>query len=603
MPINKESGYGRISTSLPMLGGGKVFVVGKSTLAGRQAMQEVYRVDTDGVTRFVNDLDSAMTYCVANRGDTVFIMPGHTESVVSASQISLDIAGVTIIGLGTGSARPTFTFLTSTAASILISAASVSLSNIIGKTSTTNGILNPIDITGSGVSVDIEWQDVDTTHEAVTAVRAVSVSNLNLKLKYVGQAGGSGVVRAVSLNGVTGARIAMDAFGVVSTAWVNFVTTLSTNVEVTGIFYTQGITDLSRDVVDTITGSKWGVQGFDASAGYAFVGGSASAVSGGSLSSITALLAVPSADAVTNANERDVIGNKTDAAVSAVTTTKSVMAYLKGLVNSNIRASGTLTTSSTTVPADTARAEVDNYWKGCVLVPLTGSAAFQPRRIASFANTGGVFTLDSDLPFTTAPGAVAYVILSDLGSTVPATDSTANTMERHVIGSKADTAVKAASATASMIAYLKGIISGTRKCNLVTLANTDMTGTVTRFTITNGPVKVYTLGQLITTVLPAGANTLKYSFTPTGGVATDLCGATDTASAAAQTLFIVDGTKATGLVKNTDNGIIAAGQAEHMPIILSSGIIQTIYSAGAPASGAAVTFIEWEPCNTAALVA
>lgn len=50
------------------------------------------------------------------------------------------------------------------------------------------------------------------------------------------------------------------------------------------------------------------------------------------LANLGANLNVPAADATTNANERDVIGNKTDAAVTAVGTTKSLMAYLKGLI-------------------------------------------------------------------------------------------------------------------------------------------------------------------------------------------------------------------------------------------------------------------------------
>jgi len=42
---------------------------------------------------------------------------------------------------------------------------------------------------------------------------------------------------------------------------------------------------------------------------------------------------VPTADVGTNAQVRDVVGNKTDAAVTTVGTTKSLMAYLKGLVS------------------------------------------------------------------------------------------------------------------------------------------------------------------------------------------------------------------------------------------------------------------------------
>ena len=46
---------------------------------------------------------------------------------------------------------------------------------------------------------------------------------------------------------------------------------------------------------------------------------------------------VPAADSAANVLERDVVGNKTDAAVEATTTTKSIMAYIKGLLDRTSR--------------------------------------------------------------------------------------------------------------------------------------------------------------------------------------------------------------------------------------------------------------------------
>jgi hypothetical protein len=137
--------------------------------------------------------------------------------------------------------------------------------------------------------------------------------------------------------------------------------------------------------------------------------------------------------------------------------------------------------------------------------------------------------------------------------------------------------------------------------NTKVLAAADLTSTTTRWTVT-GPIKVNEMGLLVTTAIPAGANTLKFSFTPTGGTATDLCGTTDTASAGAQQLFTVNGTKATALVKTTDVGIRAAGQNPTMGIILGSGVIQTIFSAGPPATGAGELFIQWEPLGKSSKV-
>lgn len=75
-------------------------------------------------------IDSAVSACTANNNDLVIVLPGHAETIVAASAIDLDIAGVTVIGLGQGSNRPTVTFGTATTASIDFSAANCTLKNI-----------------------------------------------------------------------------------------------------------------------------------------------------------------------------------------------------------------------------------------------------------------------------------------------------------------------------------------------------------------------------------------------------------------------------------------------------------------------------------------
>ena len=49
---------------------------------------------------------------VALVGDTILIAAGHTETVSSAAYIAWSQSGITVIGLGVGSARPTFTWST-----------------------------------------------------------------------------------------------------------------------------------------------------------------------------------------------------------------------------------------------------------------------------------------------------------------------------------------------------------------------------------------------------------------------------------------------------------------------------------------------------------
>lgn len=87
----------------------------------------------DGTPIVFTTLAAALASCVANRGDMILIAPGHTETVVAADGIPFPAssAGVTIIGLGQGSLRPTITFTTSTAAQVVYDQANVTTKNVV----------------------------------------------------------------------------------------------------------------------------------------------------------------------------------------------------------------------------------------------------------------------------------------------------------------------------------------------------------------------------------------------------------------------------------------------------------------------------------------
>lgn len=109
----------------------KVFFVAGSGVSGYEHMQNEFPVDKDGATRVFTTLDAAVSACVANRGDFIYVMPGHTETISNATTLVLDVAGVTIVGLGNGLKRPTFTFDTATTATVAVSAANVTVKNLV----------------------------------------------------------------------------------------------------------------------------------------------------------------------------------------------------------------------------------------------------------------------------------------------------------------------------------------------------------------------------------------------------------------------------------------------------------------------------------------
>jgi hypothetical protein len=74
-------------------------------------------------------IDFAIGKCTADKGDIILVMPGHAETISTAAGIAADVAGISIIGLGNGSNRPTLSF-GATDATFAISAANVLVRNI-----------------------------------------------------------------------------------------------------------------------------------------------------------------------------------------------------------------------------------------------------------------------------------------------------------------------------------------------------------------------------------------------------------------------------------------------------------------------------------------
>lgn len=126
---------------------GKVFYVDSTHAAKSDSVGSGVSPDNPFAT-----LDYAIGQCTANKGDVILLAPAHAENVATAGAITADVAGISIIGLGQGSNRPTFTF-TGTAGTIAISAANVTLSNI-RVTSGIDEVVKMLHITAAYVTID-----------------------------------------------------------------------------------------------------------------------------------------------------------------------------------------------------------------------------------------------------------------------------------------------------------------------------------------------------------------------------------------------------------------------------------------------------------------
>lgn len=127
-------------------------------------------------------IDYAVGQCTAGRGDIIFVKPGHAETISSAAFIALDVAGITIVGLGKGNARPTLTWSTA-ASTITVAANDITIHNFlcIGSMATTftvTAFSNANAVVANNFTIDsCEFRDQDATHGFIALVTSGTTAN------------------------------------------------------------------------------------------------------------------------------------------------------------------------------------------------------------------------------------------------------------------------------------------------------------------------------------------------------------------------------------------------------------------------------------------
>ena len=230
MTYNKNAGDGQIVGQLPFLGSGKVFIVGDSGVANRSMLQELFNIDPDGVDRFFSTIGAAIDSCTNDAGDVIYVMPGHTEDIDSAGALSIDKIGVSIIGLGSGSDRPTLTFTSATTADIDIDAANVTIKNILFKCDI-DSLAAGIDVNSDNFTLEeCEFQNVGTDDALIWVITDATADDIHI-IDNVFRQNHAGPTEAIRLVGADRAIIKGNyIFGDYSTAAINGITTASTEI-------------------------------------------------------------------------------------------------------------------------------------------------------------------------------------------------------------------------------------------------------------------------------------------------------------------------------------------------------------------------------------
>lgn len=185
---------------------GNIFFVDSNAASGGNGLTPEGAVQT---------LDAAINLCNTggNNGDIIYVMEGHAETISTATGVAMDVAGVSVIGLGHGAAKPLFSF-SATDSLWAISAASCLVKNIRVK-STINELVKFFHVTAANVTLDgVDVVDGGAAKEAIQFILTTAdADDLTIQNCYHVQATAAATtMRWIYLVGTTGARILNNTF-------------------------------------------------------------------------------------------------------------------------------------------------------------------------------------------------------------------------------------------------------------------------------------------------------------------------------------------------------------------------------------------------------
>lgn len=198
-------------------------------------------------------LDYAVGQCRANKGDVIFVKPGHAETL-SATSVAVDVAGIAIVGLGQGANRPTFN-ATATASVFPISAANVLVHNLLF-TGGIDAVVSMITVSAADVKLSsIELRDV--TGQIAAGVLTTAAAN-RLEIFDFTFDGDDAAGNAAAIAIVGGDFIHIHDFNIIgnfSVGGIDVRTTATTHLWIHdgSIWNQQGTVDCC--IIDTVTGS------------------------------------------------------------------------------------------------------------------------------------------------------------------------------------------------------------------------------------------------------------------------------------------------------------------------------------------------------------
>jgi hypothetical protein len=232
---------------------GKVFWVDNSTTGLLPGVKSGSNGNEGSFNAPFSTVAYAVTQCRANKGDIVFVKPGHAETITASTAWGL--AGCAVVGLGQGTARPTFTF-SATASKITLTANNQILHNLLF-ISSIDAVVNVLNVTGTDcVLSQLEYRE-DTQVQCTDCIIANAANRLVINgFVYRAFDTTAGTVAGIALIATDSVDISdLDVIGLWSAGFIDCRTTASTNLRVYNVKQYRSLGTGEILVKDTITGS------------------------------------------------------------------------------------------------------------------------------------------------------------------------------------------------------------------------------------------------------------------------------------------------------------------------------------------------------------
>lgn len=239
-------------TQLKQAGMGKVFFVdsngGGSSTSGGLSPETAFTT-----------IDAAINACTASKGDTIYVMPGHAETIAGADGFDADVAGIRIIGLGWGAKKPVLTF-SATDSKCSVGASSVWIENIRFQAGI-SAVVVGLNVEAAGVDCIIK--NCEFYWGGTTGYDFVGSININVGAhraivegcRFLAEPAVAGASTAVQLVGAVHNVVVKNCefMGDYSLACMSAITTLSQ-----GLMFLDNLvhnTDASEPYLEVITGT------------------------------------------------------------------------------------------------------------------------------------------------------------------------------------------------------------------------------------------------------------------------------------------------------------------------------------------------------------